>query len=312
MPTRDTLGGIVHTYQRYDPARIPPPRPAEVDLVTPAMEHLLEFGDASELTEQQLAEAIVLDPEQIKGLGPSLDSIRRRLEEARRKILETFETDAVRKKSRQRFRDTAERMQPPARFREGFAKAVREEQLRQLERLWYAQDDDQSRFAGQLAGLIETLGEVYQVDELAAKWTFSGRQKLTVPEALEVKERLEQIEELLKQLEEARKNAKVALIDMEALGQYLEGGERDELDMLRRQVQEMVERLAAGNGHAVRLSQPRSHGLQHRIHRSLATLRSPSIDTDAPRTPQGAALKPHAHASAWAKRRHRVMQAVEI
>ena len=27
MPTRDTLGGIVHTYQRYDPARIPPPRP---------------------------------------------------------------------------------------------------------------------------------------------------------------------------------------------------------------------------------------------------------------------------------------------
>ena len=212
------------------------------------MEHLLEFGDASELTEQQLAEAIVLDPEQIKGLGPSLDSIRRRLEEARRKILETFETDAVRKKSRQRFREAAERMQPPARFREGFAKAVREEQLRQLERLWYAQDDDQSRFAGQLAGLIETLGEVYQVDELAANWTFTGRQKLTVPEALEVKERLEQIEELLKQLEEARKNAKVALIDMEALGQYLEGGERDELDMLRRQVQEMVERLAAEQG----------------------------------------------------------------
>jgi hypothetical protein len=26
MPTRDTLGGIVHSYQRYDPVRIPPPR----------------------------------------------------------------------------------------------------------------------------------------------------------------------------------------------------------------------------------------------------------------------------------------------
>ena len=37
MPTRDTLGGIVHTYQRYDPARIPSPRPADVDLVSPAM-----------------------------------------------------------------------------------------------------------------------------------------------------------------------------------------------------------------------------------------------------------------------------------
>ncbi|RLS81646.1 MAG: VWA domain-containing protein [Planctomycetota bacterium] len=248
MPTRDTLGGIVHTYQRYDPARIPPPRPPEIDLVTPAMEHLLEFGDSSELTEEQLADAIVLSPEQIRGLGPSLESIRRRLEEARRKILETYETDAVRKRARQRFRDAAQRAQPPAKSREGFAKAVREEQIRSLERLWYAQDDDQSPFAGQLAGLIEVLGEVYQVDELAARWTFTGREKLAVPEALEVKERLEEIEELLRQIEEAMKTAKVALIDMEALGEYLEQGERDELDLLRRQIQEAVERLAAEQG----------------------------------------------------------------
>ncbi|MBU6308575.1 MAG: VWA domain-containing protein [Planctomycetes bacterium] len=248
MPTRDTLGGIVHTYQRYDPARIPPPRPPAIDLVTPAMEHLLEFGDGFELTEEQLADAIVLSPEQIRGLGPSLESIRRRLEEARRKILETYETDAVRKRARQRFRDAAQRAQPPAKSREGFAKAVREEQIRSLERLWYAQDDDQSPFAGQLAGLIDVLGEVYQVDELASRWTFSGRKKLTVPEALEVKEQLEEIEELLRQIEEAMKTARVALIDMEALGAYLEQGERDELDLLRRQIQEAVERLAAEQG----------------------------------------------------------------
>lgn len=248
MPTRDTLGGIVHTYQRYDPARIPPPRPPAIDLVTPAMEHLLEFGDGFELTEEQLADAIVLSPEQIRGLGPSLESIRRRLEEARRKILETHETDAVRKRARQRFRDAAQRAQPPAKSREGFAKAVREEQIRSLERLWYAQDDDQSPFAGQLAGLIDVLGEVYQVDELASRWTFSGRKKLTVPEALEVKEQLEEIEELLRQIEEAMKTARVALIDMEALGAYLEQGERDELDLLRRQIQEAVERLAAEQG----------------------------------------------------------------
>ena len=248
MPTRDTLGGIVHTYQRYDPARIPPPRPPAIDLVTPAMEHLLEFGDSSELTEEQLADAIVLSPEQIRGLGPSLESIRRRLEEARRKILETYETDAARKRARQRFREAAQRAQPPAKSREGFAKAVREEQIRSLERLWYAQEDDQSSFSGQLAGLIEVLGEVYQVDELAARWTFTGREKLTVPEALEVKERLEEIEELLRQIEEAMKTAKVALIDMEALSGYLEQGERDELDLLRRQIQEAVERLAAEQG----------------------------------------------------------------
>ena len=248
MPTRDTLGGIVHTYQRYDPARIPPPRPQAVDLVTPAMEHLLEFGDASELTAEQLADAIVLDPEQVRGLGQSLDSIRRRLEEARRRILETYETDAVRAKARRRFRDLAQRARPPAAHRDGFAKAVREEQLRQLERLWYAQDDDQSPFASQLAGLVDALGEVYLVDELASRWTFTGRTKLAVPEALEVKEQLEEIEDLLRQVEEARANARVALLDMDALGRYLEDGERDELDLLRRQLREAIERLAAEQG----------------------------------------------------------------
>lgn len=110
------------------------------------------------------------------------------------------------------------------------------------------QDDDQGRFSGQLVGLMDRLGEVYQVDELAAKWTFTGREKLTVPEALEIKEELETIEELLRQLEEARQNARVALIDMEALGQYVEQGELDELDALRRQVQDLVEQMAAQQG----------------------------------------------------------------
>jgi uncharacterized protein with von Willebrand factor type A (vWA) domain len=248
MPTRDTLGGIVHTYQKYDPARIPPPRPPAADLVSPAMEHLLEFGSIDELTDEQLAEAMILDPEQIKGLGPSLDSLVRQLEERRRKILERYETDGVRKKARGAFRDAAQQAKPPAKAREAFQKAVREEQLRQLERLWYAENNDQSRFASELMALIDRLGDVYQVEELGTKWTFTGREKLTVPEALEVKEELETIEELLKQLAEARKNAKIALIDMEALGQFVESGELDELDRLKRQVQDMVEQLAAQQG----------------------------------------------------------------
>jgi len=248
MPTRDSLGGIVHTYQRYDPARIPPPRPPAADLVSPAMEHLLEFGSVDELTDEQLAEAMILDPEQIKGLGPSLDSIKRKLEERRRKILERYETDAVRKRARTAFRDAAQQAKPPAKARDAFQKAVREEQLRQLERLWYAEDNDQSRFAADLVALIDRLGDVYQVDELAARWQFTGREKLSVPEALDVKEELETIEDLLKQLEEARKNARIALIDMEALGQFVESGELDELDRLKRQVQDMVEQLAAQQG----------------------------------------------------------------
>jgi uncharacterized protein with von Willebrand factor type A (vWA) domain len=248
MPTRDTLGGVVHSYQKYDPARIPPPRPPESDLVSPLMEHLLEFGDTDELTEEQLANAIELDPAQIGRLGPSLDALRRKLEEARRKILERFETESVRKKARGAFRDAARRASPPSRHREGFERAVREEQLRRLERLWYAQEDDHSPFAAQLAGLIERLGDVYQVDELAAKWTFTGREKLTVEEALEVKERLEEIEALLRALEEARKNAQVFLIDMEALGRHVEEADLDDLRGLRREVQDLVEQMAARQG----------------------------------------------------------------
>ncbi len=250
MPTRDTLGGIVHTYQKYDPARIPPPRPPEADLVSAVMEHVLEFGDADELelTEEQLAAAIELDPEQFRSLGPSLDALRRRLEEARRRILERFETDTVRKRARAALRDAAGRARPPDRHREAFERAVREEQLRKLERLWYAQQDDQSPFAAALAGLIERLGDVYQIDELATKWTFSGREKLSVEEALEVKAQLEEIEELLRQLEEARKNAKIYLVDLESLGRYAEQGELDDLEAMKRQVQDAIEQLAARQG----------------------------------------------------------------
>jgi uncharacterized protein with von Willebrand factor type A (vWA) domain len=69
-----------------------------------------------------------------------------------------------------------------------------------------------------------------------------------VPEALEVKETLEQIEELLRQVEEAAKNAKVALIDMDALGKFIEQEQLDGLDVVRRQVQEIIEQMAAQQG----------------------------------------------------------------
>jgi uncharacterized protein with von Willebrand factor type A (vWA) domain len=248
MPNRQTLGGVVHRYQKYDPARIPPPRQPEADLVSPAMEHLLEFGSIDDLTEEQLAEAVMLDPEQIRGFGPSIDSLKRMLEERRRKILERYETAGVRKQARKAVKAAAERAHPPAKHRDAFHKAVRDEQLRQLERLWYAQDDDQDRFAGELVGIMDRMGDLYQIEELVAKWIFTGRESLGVPEAIEVKEELETIEELLRQLEEARKNARIGLVDLEALGRFAEEGQLDELERLREQVREMVERLAVEQG----------------------------------------------------------------
>ncbi|MFM7109440.1 MAG: hypothetical protein ACKOZU_12740, partial [Planctomycetaceae bacterium] len=251
MPTRDTLGGIVHSYQKYDPVRIPPPRGSAADLLSAAMERLLEFGvedGEAEFTEEQLAEAVELSPEDLKNLGPSIDALRKALEEKRRRILERYETESVRKRARAAFRDAAQRAEPPRRHREEFQRAVREEQLRRLERLWYAQDDDQGPFAARLPGVIERLGEVYQVDELATKWTFTGREKLSVEEALDVKRMLEEIEELLRQLEEARKTAKLFFIDVEALSRHVEQGELDDLARLKQQVQDLVEQAAASQG----------------------------------------------------------------
>jgi len=250
MPTRDSLGGIVHTYQRYDPRTIPPPRPPEQDIAAKFFDGLLEFGEQAEesFTEEQLAAAIDIDPAEIASLGPSFDVLKQRLEEARRRILERYETDTVRERARRAFREAAARAEPPPRHREEFERAVRQEQLRRLERLWYAQQDDQSPFAASLTGLLAGLGDVYQVDELAAKWHFTGRERLDVPGALEVKRQLEEIEELLAQLEEARRNAQLYRINLEALGRYVESGELDDLAAARRQLEDLVEQLAARQG----------------------------------------------------------------
>lgn len=252
MPSRDTLGGVVHAYQKYDPVRIPPPRPSGQDFLGPVMEHALAFGDLESLTEQQLAEAVVLDPEQIRGLGPSLSALKQMLLERQRKLLERYETRSVQRTARQAFHEQARRVVPPQQHRQAFERAVAEEQIRRLERLWYAQANEHGRFATELVKLIEDLGAVYEVDELAAKWTFSGREQLTLPIALEVKQELEQIEKLLRELEEAAKNGRIGVVDMEALGRMADeegaGSAFDDLDRLRQQVQQLVEQMAAEQG----------------------------------------------------------------
>ena len=75
MSTRDHLGGIIHTYQKYDPVEFPSPTAPPPDLVSPAFDHLLYYGSMRRLTEEELARAIHLDPRQIRGLGPSLEAL---------------------------------------------------------------------------------------------------------------------------------------------------------------------------------------------------------------------------------------------
>jgi uncharacterized protein with von Willebrand factor type A (vWA) domain len=248
MAHRDTLGGVIHTYQRYDPARFPSPTQPPPDLVSPVFEHMLMFGERRELTEEELARAIRLDPSMIAGLGPSIDALIAMLQERKRKILARYETRNVRRRAQQAFTDQASEARVPKKFREPFYKAVKTEQIRDLERLWYAAGDDQSPWACALVGVIERLGEKYQVDELAAKYEFTGTEAMTVPQALAIKEELEKIDELLKQLEEARKTAQIGIIDMDLLSEFAEPGDVDQLSALQQQIQDYLREMAEQQG----------------------------------------------------------------
>src|SRR5205823_10414955 len=69
MPNRNSLGGIIHTYQKYDPENLPAPTQPPPDLVSPALEHMLMFGDARRLTDEELARAVHLDPSRLPAWG---------------------------------------------------------------------------------------------------------------------------------------------------------------------------------------------------------------------------------------------------
>lgn len=248
MANRHTLGGVIHAYQQYDPKRFPSPTQPPPDMTSAAFEHMLMYGQRRELTPEELARAVRIDPSQIAGLGPSIDALLAILKERKRKILERFETRKVRKSAHRAVAQQAQRMTPPKNLRERFHSAVRNEQIRDLERLWYAAGNDQSPFARGLVSLIESLGDKYLVEQLAAKYEFTGRESLTVPQALQVKEELEKIDDLIKQLEEARETAQIGLIDMEALAEFTEPGDIDQLSALQQQIQDYLREMAEQQG----------------------------------------------------------------
>src|SRR6516162_387462 len=153
MNSRDRLGGIVHTYQKFDPVQFPSPTAPPPDMVSPAFEHLLMYGNTRRLTEEELARAIHLDPSQIAGLGPILDALAAILRERKRKILATYETDTVQGEAKRAFHEPARTLQPPAAILRPYQKAVREEQLHELEQLWYRSGDEHGKFARALLNL---------------------------------------------------------------------------------------------------------------------------------------------------------------
>jgi uncharacterized protein with von Willebrand factor type A (vWA) domain len=241
-------GGIIHTYLGYDPVRFPPPSRPPSDAVSAAMDHMMAFGSTEGLTPEQLAEAIEIDPESIVGLGPSLQSLIAMLEERRRRILETWETTAAEEAAARAFHDGARALRPPPELMPAYDRDVRREQLRSLEKLWYAAERLDPAFAAGLPSVIEALGRKYEVDALAAGWEFTGRTPMTVDQAIEIRQELQEIERLLEQLREAMKNARVARIDMEALTRYASEQDLGRLEQLREQIQQLMDAMLQEQG----------------------------------------------------------------
>ncbi len=113
MTRKHQLGGIIHTYQKYDPKRFPSPTQPPADLLSPAFEHMLAYGSMRHLTDEELARAVRIDPSQIAGLGPSIDALLAMLLERKRKILEKYETDTVQQSARKAYREAGATMRPP-------------------------------------------------------------------------------------------------------------------------------------------------------------------------------------------------------
>lgn len=139
-------------------------------------------------------------------------------------------------------------MNPPKPLREDVRKALRRGHIPELERVWYAAERRDPEFAQELLVALSALSDRYEVDELAARWHFTGRQGLTVEQAIQLKMELESIEKLLEQLREAKKNAKIGIIDLDELKQFVDEADIDQLNEMGRQIQELVRRQAEAQG----------------------------------------------------------------
>ena len=241
-------GGVIHSYQKYDPVQFPPPTQPPPDLVSPAFEQALMYGNYQDLSEEDLARAVKLDPSQIAGMGPSLDMLRAMLEERKRKILATYESRSVQKKARKAFRGAAQNLHVPKQLEKAFKEAVINEQPYLLERLWYRVDDDTGPLARGLLQVGQRMEDKHNIEELGSKYDFTGSESMSITKALEVKEELEKIDELLKQIDQASKSAQIGVIDMDLLSEFAQPADMQQLEEMRQQVENLIREQAERQG----------------------------------------------------------------
>ena len=256
------LGGIVHSYLGYDPKRFPSPAaPGGEGMANSAFDHLLHYGTQRPLTEAELAEAVEIDPSQISGFGPSIEALIAMLEERKRRILETYDIAPAKREAYETFVDASSDIEITSpKMQEQLDRLVRLQSIPELERLWYQVERQDGPLAAKLMSLIGSLATRLEVEQLTSRYEFTGRTGTTADEAVDMKEELETIDDLLKQLEEARKNAKVGLIDMDALRQFVDDADLEELREMQERISEMIREQAEMAG-LERGAEPRFAGV---------------------------------------------------
>ena len=250
-PGADRPGGVVHSYLGYDPQNFPPPgEQAGGGMADAAFDHLLHYGSREPLTEEQLANAIKLDPSQISGFGPSIDALIAMLEERKRAILEAYEVESALTEAGGVFTDAfaAVHDESPPDLQEQLEFLARMQSVPKLEELWYRVERQGGDMAGRLMRIIGALTDRLQIEQLINRYNFTGRQSTTPEEALELKEQLETIDRLLKELRRARETAQVGIIDMDALRDFVDEASMQELQDMESTIRSLIQEQAEAAG----------------------------------------------------------------
>jgi len=95
---------------------------------------------------------------------------------------------------------------------------------------------------------MEALGDKYRIDHLASAYEFTGREGMSIPQAIEILEELQKIDELLKQLEDAKENAQLAIIDLDELSDFADPEAIDNMRQFQEQVQQYLKDLMENQG----------------------------------------------------------------
>jgi uncharacterized protein with von Willebrand factor type A (vWA) domain len=248
MTKPNELGGIIHTYQKYDPLSFPSPSQPPPDLVSAAFEQMLAYGEQQEFTEEELANMVKIDPSQIGGMIANIDFLKQKLQDRKKQILATYETKKVQKLAEKEFRTTANAVKPPKNIEKEFREAVKEEQLYELENLYYRAGRENRDFTSKLPGLVQALGDKYQIDEMAGKYEFTGSQSMTIPKALEIKAELDELDKLLEQLDQVQKTGQLGYIDMDELQEYLDQEGMEHLREMNEAIERYIRQQAEEQG----------------------------------------------------------------